>query len=38
MSLRKFASVFGAVVATAVAVGVIANMDDIARYIRISRM
>ncbi len=38
MSLRKLASLTGALFATAVAVGVITNFSDIVRYVRISRM
>lgn len=38
MSFRRFAKLSGAVAATVVAVGVIANFPDIVRYIRITRM
>jgi hypothetical protein len=38
MNLRRFVAVCGAVLATAVAVGVITNLPDITRYVRISRM
>lgn len=38
MTFRRFATLCGAVVGTVVAVGVITNLPDIARYIRITRM
>ena len=38
MNFRKLAAWSGALFATAVAVGVVTNFSDIARYIRISRM
>jgi hypothetical protein len=38
MTFRRFATLFGVALGTAVAVGVITNLPDIARYIRITRM
>ena len=37
-NVLKFARMVGIVVATATAVGVLYNLEDIKRYIRISRM
>jgi hypothetical protein len=37
-NIRRYAKFFGAVVATAVAVGLLANLKDIKRYVRISTM
>ena len=38
MKLRKFATWTGALVAAAVAVGIVTNFSDIIRYVRITRM
>ena len=38
MTFRRFAALFGVVIGTAVTMGVITNMPDIVRYIRITRM
>jgi hypothetical protein len=37
-NFRKFARVMGIVVATVTAVGILTNLEDIKRYIRLSRM
>jgi len=38
MTFRRLAALFGVVMGTAVTVGVIANLPDIVRYVRITRM
>ena len=37
-NLRRYATLVGAVFATVAAVGILTNLDDIRRYIRITRM
>ena len=37
-NLRKYSTLIGAVMATVAAVGILANLHDIVRYVRISRM
>jgi len=35
---RRFAKIIGIVAATATAVGILMNLNDVKRYVRISRM
>jgi hypothetical protein len=37
-NMRKYATLVGAVLATVAAVGILTNLEDIRRYVRISRM
>ena len=37
-NFRRYARVFGTVLATVTAIGILANLNDIRRYVRISMM
>jgi len=37
-NIRSYAKLFGAILATAAAIGIVVNFKDIRRYIRISTM